>query len=188
MNIYQARYDRIVNHFKNISVDGYTESHHIIPRCLGGTDDPDNLVSLPTKAHFLVHLLLTKIYPDNPGLKFALAAFMRDKTGDRILTGAQYEKARLAFTEARKTIKYPSRKGKFVSEETKEKIRQSLKGRKPSAEARKKMSESRIGRKHKPETIEKIRQSNIGLKRSAEARNNISNAVKEWKSQRKRGA
>ena len=38
------------------------EEHHIIPRCLGGSDDKSNLVKLTAKEHFICHLLLTKIY------------------------------------------------------------------------------------------------------------------------------
>jgi hypothetical protein len=38
----------------------YSEAHHVIPRCFGGDDGPDNLVSLTYREHFLVHWLLTK--------------------------------------------------------------------------------------------------------------------------------
>lgn len=44
------------------SASGYTEKHHIIPRCLGGSDDSSNLVELTAKEHFIAHLLLTKMY------------------------------------------------------------------------------------------------------------------------------
>ena len=37
-------------------------SHHIIPRCIGGKDSPDNLVNLTFREHFVAHLLLAKIY------------------------------------------------------------------------------------------------------------------------------
>lgn len=39
----------------------YTETHHIIPKSLGGTDDYDNLVCLTAKEHYVVHHLLTKM-------------------------------------------------------------------------------------------------------------------------------
>ncbi len=50
----------------------YYERHHIVPRCLGGTDDSDNLVLLTAREHFLVHWLLTKIYPEEILLVYAL--------------------------------------------------------------------------------------------------------------------
>jgi hypothetical protein len=52
----------------------YIETHHIIPRCMGGTDDQSNLVKLTAQEHYLAHLLLTKIYPNN--IKLVYAAFM----------------------------------------------------------------------------------------------------------------
>ena len=41
---YKNIYDKIINHRKLNEVIGYRENHHIIPRCLGGTDDKENLV------------------------------------------------------------------------------------------------------------------------------------------------
>lgn len=40
----------------------YGEWHHIQPRCVGGSDDPENLVWLTPREHFLAHLLLAFIY------------------------------------------------------------------------------------------------------------------------------
>ncbi len=43
----------------------YYENHHIIPRCIGGKDDEDNLVLLTAKEHYICHKLLTFIYHDH---------------------------------------------------------------------------------------------------------------------------
>lgn len=51
----------------------YTEVHHIIPRCMGGTNNLSNLVRLTGQEHFNAHLLLWKAYPSVPSL--ALAAY-----------------------------------------------------------------------------------------------------------------
>lgn len=40
----------------------YAERHHIVPRCVGGTDDPDNLIRLTPEDHYFAHLLLAKAY------------------------------------------------------------------------------------------------------------------------------
>ena len=45
--------------------------HHIIPRCMGGSDDPSNLVELTYEAHIEAHRLLCEEYPDHFGLRFA---------------------------------------------------------------------------------------------------------------------
>jgi rhodanese-related sulfurtransferase len=43
--IYQNRYEKLVTHYKNNMESGYCEKHHIIPKCMGGTDELENLVT-----------------------------------------------------------------------------------------------------------------------------------------------
>lgn len=65
---YQKIYDKIIENArikeKNLE-SGYYEYHHIIPLCIGGTDNIDNLVKLTLREHYICHKLLTKIYPEN---------------------------------------------------------------------------------------------------------------------------
>lgn len=49
-------------------IDFYVETHHIIPRCIGGKNDKSNLVLLSAREHSLAHVLLAKIHPTNYGL------------------------------------------------------------------------------------------------------------------------
>lgn len=51
----------------------YTEKHHIVPKCIGGCDHKDNLVTLTAREHFLAHWLLTKMYPEEDKLIYAWA-------------------------------------------------------------------------------------------------------------------
>lgn len=72
MNRYITRYEKFIN---AISSKGkrnldYSEIHHIIPRCMGGTDDVKNLIELTLREHFIAHWMLFNAYP-NPGLKCA---------------------------------------------------------------------------------------------------------------------
>jgi hypothetical protein len=62
---YQKIYDNITRRGQNRILEGYSEKHHIVPRCMGGTDDATNLVSLTPEEHYLCHLLLVKIHPNN---------------------------------------------------------------------------------------------------------------------------
>ena len=62
---YQKIYTNIVRRGQNRILEGYKEKHHIVPRCMGGTDEASNLVSLTPEEHYLCHLLLVKIYPNN---------------------------------------------------------------------------------------------------------------------------
>ena len=43
----------------------YFENHHIIPKCIGGSDDKENLVLLTAREHYIAHYLLTRIYNIN---------------------------------------------------------------------------------------------------------------------------
>ena len=52
-------------------LEGYTELHHIVPKCMGGDNSSSNLVSLSAEEHYIAHLLLTKIYPKNKSLWYA---------------------------------------------------------------------------------------------------------------------
>jgi hypothetical protein len=83
---------------KAISILGYTEAHHVFPKCLDnfgiGISDPKNLVYLSAREHFICHLLLCKIFPENIKLKFAVSCFLRDKTGNRKLSSREIEIAR----------------------------------------------------------------------------------------------
>jgi hypothetical protein len=53
-------------------LDYYTERHHIIPRCMDGSDEKDNLVLLTAREHYVAHQLLVKIYPNNYKLIYAV--------------------------------------------------------------------------------------------------------------------
>jgi hypothetical protein len=62
---YQKIYTTLVRRGQNRILEGYSETHHIVPRCLGGTDEATNLVSLTPEEHYLCHLLLVKMHPNN---------------------------------------------------------------------------------------------------------------------------
>jgi len=70
---YKKHYDRLINKGKNRTwkMEVYKERHHIIPRCLGGTDNSENLVYLTPEEHYVAHQLLVKMYPNHTGLLFA---------------------------------------------------------------------------------------------------------------------
>lgn len=65
---YDLHYNKLIQRAKIRSVAGYVEKHHILPKCMGGTDDPANLVNLTAREHFIAHLLLVKIYPQKYSL------------------------------------------------------------------------------------------------------------------------
>lgn len=78
-NKYSQWYSDITVNAKDRNITGYTERHHIIPRCMGGTDDESNLVSLTAREHFVCHLLLTKIVSDQYLEKIVYAAWQQSR-------------------------------------------------------------------------------------------------------------
>jgi hypothetical protein len=49
-------------------VSFYTEAHHIVPVCIGGTNESSNFVLFSGREHFLAHMLLWKAHPENISL------------------------------------------------------------------------------------------------------------------------
>ena len=101
-NKYMKLYFKLVEVEDN---DMYTEKHHVIPRCLGGSNDTSNLVSLSARKHFLCHYLLIKMVPvKSPEFWKLIKAFnMMNSASDnqeRYLNSRLYEKNRKLFAES----------------------------------------------------------------------------------------
>ena len=57
--------------------------HHIIPRCLGGSNEKENLVALTPEEHYVAHQLLVKIYPDNSSLTYAALKMVHGRSNNK---------------------------------------------------------------------------------------------------------
>ena len=137
--------------------------HHIIPKYMGGTDDPSNLIELTVEEHALAH---KKLYEEHSNQEDFIAWHM--------LLG-QIGKDEALFMSRSIGGKKP------MSEESKAKLRESCrlrterqradgtlerankkrslahKGKKKSKEHLENWSKARTGYKHSPETIAKIK-------------------------------
>ena len=80
---YSRIYEQLVQRAKNRVPEGYVERHHIIPKCMGGSDENDNLVALTPEEHFTAHVLLVKMYPNQTGLILAVNKMCRGKGRSR---------------------------------------------------------------------------------------------------------
>jgi hypothetical protein len=58
--LYKKIYEFIIERAKNRSLNCYVEKHHIIPKCLGGLNNKDNIIKLTAKEHFICHRLLVE--------------------------------------------------------------------------------------------------------------------------------
>jgi hypothetical protein len=68
---YEKIYERLIEKARNRMLAKPYETHHIIPKCMGGSNDDANKVRLTPEEHYLAHLLLVKLNPKNSKLIFA---------------------------------------------------------------------------------------------------------------------
>lgn len=152
----------------------YYENHHIIPKCLGGTNDRENMVLLTAREHLVAHWILTKIYPHERRIWFAFGKLFprNSEKMSRVCSLLEGAKAR----EANAKALYESRVGSHFSEESKRKIGLKHKGKFISEEVRKAMSRRMKGNKHlkgyvhTEETREKLRLKSLENSREREAK------------------
>jgi hypothetical protein len=156
----------------------YFERHHIKPRCLGGGDEPENIIRLTPEDHIFAHVLLAKWLDDRgswAAVKFIFGQAcknLRAPTRREIRLAAR---ARKEFA-ARNTGANNPNYGKAMPEWHKERLRQINTGKKHSQESVERRRQQAIGRpsprkgcKLKPEQIDAIRKANTGRKHSPEA-------------------
>jgi hypothetical protein len=148
----------------------YVEKHHIIPRCIGGSDHRENIVSLTAREHFVCHLLLTKMTTGKvkQAMCWAVGKFAQvNKNQQRNFTSWEYQKIRENISFART--------GKKHSDESRKKMSEKAKGRTPwnkgktgvqkhSAESNKKRSETLKGRIRTEDFCQKVSNGKKGHK------------------------
>lgn len=89
-NKYTKWYNSIISKAQTRALDSYTEKHHIIPRSLGGTNLPDNLVKLTGREHFICHWLLIKMVA-GPAREKMVYAFRMMRVTSNDHSGNRYE-------------------------------------------------------------------------------------------------
>jgi len=136
----------------------YNEIHHIIPRCMGGNNDKNNLVKLYPEEHYVAHQLLLKIYPDNRKLIYAAHMLANIASCNK-----EYGWIRRKYVEANSGEKH-YRFGKQLSEEIKQKISNSLTG----------PNHPMYGKHFSNEIKQKISLGNKGKTRTEETKRKIS--------------
>lgn len=136
-NKYTKWYNQLIISREDRILTEYCETHHIIPRSIGGTDAIDNLIKLTPREHFIAHLLLTKMYPFpyNHKMFFAFSMMLVDANNTRYTpTSRLYEMARrlvgIAVSKANKG-KIPWNKGIPRTQEVKDAVSKANKGKTP---------------------------------------------------------
>lgn len=185
---YQKTYDQLIANRLINHPTGYFERHHILPKCLGGSDCSTNIVHLTAREHYIAHLLLAKIHGGklwfpvvmmsekkskgaqgySPSKKYAKASENYSKWVSENLSGSNHPMFAKNHKESTKAKLRSINIGKKVSDDVKKKISKSVTGKnhpmygkKHSIESRLKMSQSSVGRVMPEEQKRKIADSLI---------------------------
>jgi hypothetical protein len=140
---YKKIYNQLISNAKSRqNLDEY-EIHHIIPKCIGGSNKKDNLVKLTLREHFLAHKLLTKMFEGESKKKMHFA-FYRLSNRHKITNGRFYE------TSKKQVRKYLSEihSGKTISQSHKQAIREKCRGM--------------VGKNHTEKAITKMKKAKVG--------------------------
>lgn len=78
----------------------YCESHHIIPKSLGGSNEKDNMVNLTAREHYIAHKLLTKMTTGNSKTKmfWAFHRIIHSKNSNFKINSKNYERFRVQWS------------------------------------------------------------------------------------------
>lgn len=131
---YKKHYDNLILSRKNRILDEslHYEQHHILPVCLGGSNDKSNLVKLTYKEHFIAHKLLFLFSEGKAKMKMGYAlhrmcTINNNNQTYRIKSASEFEKIKEEVYNFIKGENHPSY-GRKWSEEEKKAISKRQKG------------------------------------------------------------
>lgn len=99
---YQRHYGQLIERARaRGKLEVYTERHHVVPRCLGGSDELSNLVHLTPEEHYVAHQLLAKMHPGIDKIVYAACLMAQSPNGARSCNRLYgWLKRRLARTQS----------------------------------------------------------------------------------------
>lgn len=201
---YQKHYDRLIDRARDRVLTGYSERHHIVPKCIGGTEAKANLVHLTAEGHFVAHQLLVKLHPDNGKLLWALSAMTNATKRHWGRSNKRYGWMRRRFAEMigethrGRTISPETRakmsaakigkpRGPF-SDEHKARLSAASKGREKSDAHRTALSEAKTGKKYGPRSAERIERQRNGILQAMATQDQSYRQSPEYRAARSEGA
>jgi hypothetical protein len=147
--------------------------HHIIPKHMGGSDDPSNLIELTVEEHAEAHRKLFEEYghwQDELAWKGLAGIIGKEEIVHRLSASNGFLGKK--HSEEWKIAQSKIMSGRKISEEHKNKISQSKKGKILSEETKNKLriasmgNTRRLGKKHSQETKKKMSESRKKFLRS----------------------
>jgi hypothetical protein len=140
-NKYSHTYYSIVERAKSRVLKAYSETHHIIPKSMGGSDDQSNLVELTAREHYICHLLLPKMTSGEDRYKMIYAYTIM--SGRKIYGSRKYAFYREEYAKINSELRSGSGNGMWGVDRSGEK--NTFFGKKHSEETKRKISEKKMG-------------------------------------------
>jgi len=182
-DFYFNRYLKTVGMLKNreFKEEEVFEKHHLVPKSLGGSNDPENILRIPARWHYHLHFCLWKCFSGKMGIAFSNMTYTRGF--QEKLNAKQYELMQKDFHDYMSEINIGEKNpfyGKTHNEEVRKKISENIKqayiddpllakrladkrrGRPLSEEHKAKLRgyQPWLGKHHSEETKEKISKKN----------------------------
>ena len=179
MNKYTTWYTAITERATTRTLVDYKERHHIVPKCLGGSDNKENLVDLTAREHFICHWLLTKMHTGESKSKMVYALNGMKRNGkytqryETKITSRVYENLKKEFA----IVHSATMKGRPAHN----------KGVPMAAEQKEKIKKTATGKVMSPESIAKGVAKRTGQKRTAAQKEKISRSLTESLAKNPRG-
>jgi hypothetical protein len=173
MNKYETWYASITNRGQHRHLDSYTESHHIIPQSLGGTNLPENITKLTAREHFICHWLLIKIHREGEAhwkmlnaIRIMRAENKNQQRYSNRITSRVYSNLKEEYSKLQSERNKGAGNGMFgksQTEKAKSKISEANTGRVQPIEEKLKQKAAQTGKKREPfskEWLAKLSASN----------------------------
>ena len=98
---FKLRYENFIKNRSEINMirdlsNIYTEKHHIIPVSMNGTDEPDNIIELTLREHYIAHLMLLMAY-QNSSMYFAYLMMSSTRDNSLKMNSRTYEMLKSKF-------------------------------------------------------------------------------------------
>lgn len=148
----------------------YYERHHIIPRCLDGLNDKENLVLLTAREHFICHKLLIYIYPKNHKLLSAFSYMVNSNQGNVNISSRDY------------TLAKEFRSNNYMTDDIKKKIKKTWETTKETPKFKehiKKIIDINKNRIRSEKELENLSKSLKGKKFTEEHKENLRKSINE---------
>lgn len=137
---YTSLYFKLIEKFST-EKSQLTESHHIIPKSIGGTNDSANLANVPCRVHFILHKLLPKMV-DEPKqkqkMRYAIWRMMNPQTKKHnrtyIITSSDYKNQRDFIRDKMSGDNNPMRRPEIAEKFKRKRPEQSVVASKRNAE------------------------------------------------------